>query len=343
VTTSRGSSVGLSVREYTPSDEDAVLELLRASLGGGPTGVRSSAFFRWKHVWNPFGPTFMLVAEEGGAIVGLRAFLRWEFTAEGNTFRAVRAVDTATHPAHQGRGIFKRLTLEAIDALDGDADLVFNTPNAQSLPGYLKMGWTMVGRLPVWIRVRRPVRFARGVRHLDETSAVDVLPVPPDAPSVLQDETAIAELLAGLDAPADRLSTRRSPEYLRWRYGSGSGLGYRTVADVDGDGRLRGLAIYRARPRGPLREATLAEVIAPRAARADIARLLRRVAREADVDHVAFHPTPGSAAALAAACSGFARAPGGMTFVARPLRPGIRPEPTSKGAWALSLGDVEVF
>ena len=39
------------------------------------------------------------------------------------------------------------------------ADLIFNTPNEKSLPGYLKMGWTVVGHVPIYVRVRRPVRF----------------------------------------------------------------------------------------------------------------------------------------------------------------------------------------
>ena len=77
----------------------------------------------------------MLVAEADGRIVGLRAFMRWEFAAGDRRFRAVRAVDTATHPDYQGQGIFSRLTLEALDALRDQADFVFNTPNEKSLPG----------------------------------------------------------------------------------------------------------------------------------------------------------------------------------------------------------------
>ena len=67
----------------------------------------------------------------------------------------MRAVDTATHPDYQGRGIFSRLTLHAIDELRADGvAFVFNTPNDQSRPGYLKMGWQPVARLPVLFRPR---------------------------------------------------------------------------------------------------------------------------------------------------------------------------------------------
>jgi predicted N-acetyltransferase YhbS len=95
-------------------DESEVLALLDAALGAGPAGARPVAFFRWKHFENPFGPSFMLVAEADEQVVGLRAFMRWEFVAEGRRFRAVRAVDTATHPDYQGRGIFSALTRQAI-------------------------------------------------------------------------------------------------------------------------------------------------------------------------------------------------------------------------------------
>ena len=139
-------AAGVDVRPYRDADEQAVLGLLSDALGGGPAGTRPAEFFRWKHLENPFGRSFMLVAEADGRIVGLRAFMRWEFVAGDRRFRAVRAVDTATHPDHQGKGIFSRLTLEALDALRDQADFVFNTPNEKSLPGLPEDG--MAGRRP---------------------------------------------------------------------------------------------------------------------------------------------------------------------------------------------------
>jgi GNAT superfamily N-acetyltransferase len=82
---------------------------------------------------------------------------------DGTTINAVRAVDTATHPDWQGRGIFSRLTLGALDDLrDDGVDCVFNTPNDKSRPGYLKMGWQQVGKVPVSVRLTGP-RFDRQV------------------------------------------------------------------------------------------------------------------------------------------------------------------------------------
>jgi hypothetical protein len=47
------SGVAYQVRPYEGKDQAAVLDLLRASLGDGPTGERSPKFFRWKRLENP--------------------------------------------------------------------------------------------------------------------------------------------------------------------------------------------------------------------------------------------------------------------------------------------------
>jgi GNAT superfamily N-acetyltransferase len=327
----------ITIRPFAAGDEADVLELLDASLGGGPAGRRPPDFFRWKHLANPFGPSFMLVAEADGRLAGLRAFMRWRFAAGGKALRAVRAVDTATHPDYQGLGVFSRLTRAALEALDGEVDLVFNTPNAKSGPGYLKLGWREVGRVPVAVRVRRPLRLL-GARRLDPPPAPPVAAEP--AARVLERGEEVARLLAR--EPAARgLATPRDLTYLRWRYGAAPLLDYRAVTEERG-GELAGLALFRVRPRGGLWETTIAEVLAGgdgRTAR----RLLRRVAAAAPVDHLTLHAPARSRLARAAAAGGFLRSPAGIRLVVRPFHDGLRPDPTDLGAWALSLGDLEVF
>src|SRR5690606_16791222 len=99
---------------------------------------------------------FMWVGEIEGQLAGFRAFLRWRFIApDGSRVDAVRAVDTATHPDFQGRGTFRALTLHALDEMNAAGiQFVFNTPNDNSRPGYVKMGWSIEGRVPVKVRPR---------------------------------------------------------------------------------------------------------------------------------------------------------------------------------------------
>ena len=164
----------VTVRPASAADRTSVLGLLEASLGW-ESDDRHADFFSWKHEQNPFGPSPAWVAVDGdGRLLGFRAFLRWEFTQGSAVVRAARAVDTATRPDVQRRGIFSRLTTTAIEGLvRNEVAFVFNTPNRQSLPGYLKMGWQRIGRLPVRARspsVRRWTRLLGARRPADKWS-----------------------------------------------------------------------------------------------------------------------------------------------------------------------------
>jgi GNAT superfamily N-acetyltransferase len=326
------SAADLEIREYTDADEPAVLELLQASLGWVPD-EQYGRFFAWKHRENPFGRSPAWVAVDGERIAGFRIFLRWEFERGGVVQRAVRAVDTATHPDYQGRGIFSRLTLHAIEELrrDGVA-FVFNTPNDQSRPGYLKMGWQPVARLPVYFRPRSVgslLAVARARVPADKWS------LPTDAglsaPEVLSDREAVEALVRACGA-RDGLQTRRSAEFMAWRYGFAP-LAYRVM--LAGDHLADGIAVFRLRRRGAAVEAALCDVLGPAMSRSRIARLLRNVVRESGADYAiriggrnvaraTSYPLPGQ----------------GPTLVWRAVAQQSMP-PADE--WRLVLGDVELF
>jgi len=331
----RGSrSDGLELRPMVQADEPAALAVLQASLGWVPDD-EYARFYRWKHQENPFGPSPAWVALEAGEVVALRVLLRWELERDGGVVRAVRAVDTATHPDHQGRGLFRRLTLLALDELSRDGvAFVFNTPNEQSRPGYLKMGWDVVGRPSVAVRPRlRSLAALAGSRV-----PADKWSLPTDAgepaPAVLADEAGLAALLASQpSSPPGTLRTARSPAFYRWRYGFGP-LRYRAVRL--GASTEDGLAVFRLRRRGPSVEATVADVLVPH----DDARLraaaLRAVARAAGADYaiVLGEPSPWR--------SGYLRFPGqGPVLTCKPVTD-AGPAPALP-AWRLGLGDVELF
>jgi GNAT superfamily N-acetyltransferase len=323
----------IEIRPAEPSDRSVVLELLGASLGLS-VDDRFAAFFDWKHDQNPFGRSPAWVAVDGGKVVGFRTFLRWEHRVPGGeVVAAVRAVDTATHPSQRGRGIFRRLTLHALDDLrtQGVA-LVFNTPNDQSRPGYLKMGWSSVGRLGASVRVGSLGSAARLVRA---RVPADVWSAPGHggrpAPDVLADH-GLGTLLASAP-PATGLATHRTPEYVRWRYGFAA-LAYRAVT-LDDDLRS-GLALFRLRRRGPALECALCDVVAPAGASGAPRALVRRVVRECGADYVIRIGGP------AIDRSGFVRVPGQgpvLTWYALAHDP-----PGGRlSDWALTLGDVELF
>ena len=315
----------LQIREATDDDLPAILELLQSSLGWVPD-EQYAAFYRWKHHDNPFGRSPAWVALDQDRIVGLRVWLRWRFTQHGRVWDAVRAVDTATHPDYQGQGIFRRLTTSSVDRLatEGVAH-VFNTPNEQSRPGYLKMGWEQVGKLPVGVRFRSPLAAARAIRArvpADKWSLPTDVGLP--AHEALEDDAHVAALIDAL--PDERIRTDLDVEVLRWRYGFDP-LHYRGVRDVDG------IALFRLRKRGPMTECVVGHVLAPD--RATTGRLLRRVAKVSGADQVleitdrphlrgGYLPLPG----------------GGPILTWRELAESGMP-PLDR--WELTMGDVELF
>jgi len=140
------------IREANIKDIPEIVKVLKLSLGEQDLPL-SESIWNFKHRENPFGNSLVFVAEEDNAIIGVRAFMRWEWKNKNQSYKTFRAVDTATHPSHQGKGIFKKLTLKAVDvAIENGDNFIFNTPNDQSRPGYLKMGWEQVDKIKVALR-----------------------------------------------------------------------------------------------------------------------------------------------------------------------------------------------
>lgn len=141
------------IRQAQQEDIPAIVELLKLSLGESLM-QKSSLFWKWKHLENPFGKSPVLVLEEEGNLIGVRAFLLWKYQLEGQQILAGRAVDTAIHPSFQGKGLFTKLTKKLLEQVQKEnVQFIFNSPNKQSLPGYLKMAWETWGRLPLKVQL----------------------------------------------------------------------------------------------------------------------------------------------------------------------------------------------
>ncbi len=205
------------IRKGTQTDLHEIISLLRASLGEDRI-PKTEALWNWKHQQNPFGASPVLVAESEGKIIGVRAFLKWEYIQEGKILFAQRAVDTAVHPDFQGKGIFSQLTRKLLEKskLEG-TELIFNTPNSKSTPGYLKLGWEKWDRLPI---KTKPV-FFNGSSPLSSPSksweSVDPL----------------VEQLEQSEKDDPQLKTHLVKGYLHWRYRDCPIVDYSVVSDQE--------------------------------------------------------------------------------------------------------------
>ena len=321
----------LEIRRAEAADRPQILDLMAASLGW-ERDARHDALFAWKHEQNPFGPSPAWVAVEGGRVLGFRTFMRWGFVRpDGGTIRAVRAVDTATHPDARGRGLFRSLTLAAIADLEADGvDWIFNTPNDQSRPGYLKMGWAEVGRLTLAVRPRLGLGNLVATARSRDAHA-DLWPAGGDADgsvvALLEAHgDAVDELL--LDERGVGVRTQRTRDYLSWRYGF-TALGYR--ATTHPDGVERGFAIGRLRRRGEATEYSVCELVVRPGDTAAARAVLGAAARAAGPDFLAgLGPVPAMLHLRSR----------GPVLTARTV---CAAPPRELAAWELGLGDIELF
>ena len=192
----------MQIKKATDQDIPEILNVLKASLGE-VSSKKNDAVWSYKHIDNPFGRSLVLIAVEDSKIIGVRAFMRWEWHFNKKVYKAFRAVDTATHPDHQGKGVFKKLTLKALDIAKNEGNhFVFNTPNSQSKPGYLKMGWKEVSKLKIQL-------FPTGIFRYTK-------PQMEEYPKIILDSNHLDFLKNEINP--NRLTTIPSMEFLRWRY-----------------------------------------------------------------------------------------------------------------------------
>jgi GNAT superfamily N-acetyltransferase len=312
----------LTIRPMVDSDLPAVLDTLRAALGETALLRRSPEQWHWKHTLNPFGRSIVLVAVDGGRVAAVRPFMRWRLaTPDGGELSCVRAVDTAVHPDFQRRGLFRRLNDEALEVAQADGvDLVFNTPNAQSRPGYLKQGWQDVG--PIGVMIRPSLRLLN--RHSDdELPAVD---------SVLPG----AERATGIKM-ADRaplgLRTVRSEAYWRWRFEQHP---IATYLRVDSAGST---AVLRLNRRNGRDELVVSELIG-----ATGRRSIAATAKRSRANYLVGWFSQGSPERHQALGAGMIAVPRvtALNLVARPLSPlGI--DVFDIANWDLALSDLELL
>lgn len=211
------------IRQSEPSDKSAMIDLLKLSLGEGLL-KKSEAVWNYKHEQNSFGTSYVLLGLKETELIGIRAFMQWRWQKGDQIWTAYRAVDTATHPEHQGKGIFKKLTLQALDDVAQKSEcFIFNTPNEKSRPGYLKMGWEIIDAIPIAI-VPIPFYvilnlFSRKLvaEHIISLSRLDE----------------ICKLHNDRLSKKSSIFTPKSATYLKWRYEDNPMQNYTVISTQD--------------------------------------------------------------------------------------------------------------
>lgn len=337
-------ATGICVRPMTAEDESAVQDLLSFGSLRGRSTSRSRALYGWKYQSNPFGGPLAVVAEDGGQIVAAQLLMRWDLDFEGIPVRGAWLTDRAADLAHQHRGLGNVLTADLVDEVlaTGTVDLVLQR-HGSAAPS----GWSRVRPLRVHVAPARLVHLgartvARVAGRPDRTCTATDAGCPFESARDFLDRRGpeVAALVAGARRPAG-LATRRTPGFLRWRYGDAPGPDYRCVSVEDGTG-LRGVGFGRLRQRGWACEFALSDIVV-RAGDTHTARNLLSLARRSGADHAVVRAVAGTELHKVAASSGYLPVPRRGLGLSAHLGADLPVDPRRARAWCLTLGDLEVL
>ncbi len=97
-------------------------------------------WFEWKYCNSIYGDSYLVLAFDGDKLIGTRGF--WRNDIEGESYQPC---DTGVLKDYRGRGIFTKSSKVALEHLD--KYFIYNFPNENSYPGYLKIGWELRNHL----------------------------------------------------------------------------------------------------------------------------------------------------------------------------------------------------
>lgn len=324
----------MEIRPATEADIPIIVSLLKVSLGESLL-PKSEQYWKWKHVNNPFGRSPVLLAFEGGTLIGVRAFMRWSWQQNTVRFSSLRAVDTATHPDYQGKGVFSKLTKGLVKECLGSGDaFIFNSPNKKSMPGYLKMGWKLAGRLPIRVQLKRPMSF---LWNLTSRNSPDSRECDPVSIQKLLEHPGLSELLSADHSRKNYISTRHTLETLRWRYADVPLVKYAAIF-TQSQGELNTAVIYRLKSFSIGTEMRITDVFCKTGTIEDLIK--KQIAQAAALSAVHFVTGPASSRGLLTPAS--VCLPIGPLVTVRELN-----VPTDEliqfRNWSPSIGDIELF
>lgn len=341
------------IREACSSDLEEILDLLRSNLSDEGVTAKTEAFWKWKHVDSPAGPSIVYVATEtaSGKVIGLRAAMRFVvLSADGSLIQAVRPVDTATHQTWQRMGVFSRLTLRLIDDLRSTSTkLLFNTPNESSLPAYLRLGWRIVQTNRVRVRFGNPWLVLSSFRPVSTRSSWHKVSRQGTRLSIelfstldLHDRKALLEVCTEYEGLRNReaMRTLRDVSTLHWRY-SHPLADYRVFRMQNADSsRPDAVAFFRFEMRKGIRGALLTDFFHGSAISFD--QLLRAACNSIDAGFFIASAMDGSQDDRALARNFFLPARN-IKLAQRPVDAEDREIPAVWGKWDISLADLELF
>lgn len=144
--------------EFRPIQSDAVslahyCELMAACF---PSSSKfTPAYITWLYVDNPDGKAVGFDAWEGDRLAAHYVCIPTRARIEGREVTLLLSLNTATHPAFQGKGLFTKLAQQTYQAAaEQGFEGIYGVANANSTPGFIrKLGFQLVRPLEARIGI----------------------------------------------------------------------------------------------------------------------------------------------------------------------------------------------
>lgn len=133
--------------EPARSDRTSLAQYVKLFESVFPPGSRFTVpYLEWLYQTNPDGQVIGFDAWENGTLAAHYACIPSLVELEGQVIRAMLSLNTATHPLHQGKGLFTKLALLTYEkAAAQGIQAVYGVANANSTPGFVrKLGFKLV-------------------------------------------------------------------------------------------------------------------------------------------------------------------------------------------------------
>lgn len=316
-------------------DTPSIVELLKICLGDN--GNRTNEYWNWKHHSNPFGETLVVLALEDEEVIGVRTFMKWEWIKEKSIFKCVRCVDAVVHPDYRRKGLFSKMTMYGLKILKEEkVDFIFNTPNSNSLPGNLKMGWKEYGKTGLKVRINNIAnslyyRAAKKEFDVDEIDKVHYV-------KNLSKEY-LHMFLSKLITDDQVLRKNISSDYFIWRYLDVPTHKYGVFIDSQD----RFLIFFRLNKRGKMRELRICDIIMKTVDEKAIKKAIKRLMNQYYVDLATLTGDNDYVFKCLANKIGFVSVGDrGLTMVLKEVNTPID-KFLNRDCWGYTSGDIELF
>lgn len=284
-------------------------------------------FYAWKYR-TPLGPARIATISVDSQMVACNAMVPYRICTPLGLISGWQSCDTATLAQARGQGHFPRCVAALQDSIPRD-DLFFGFPNAASIKGFLKLGWTIWQDVACWVR---PLVIAPWTGRLDPRLMLV------NRFHCEQDQFNESLALSGLTF------FDRSSDYLNWRYIDHPIFNYECYALVTDQAQVGFVVVREARIKA-LRFLMIMDFwgASPQDERAILAHCAA-LANHRGLRHLVTLDTEGSIAAKVA--NGFLRIPLRVMPKRQLLageRRGQKKAPLHGLRWRTQFGDWDAF